>query len=81
MQRPVLFVPTLAAAFAPTLVGCVSDSLKFARKPPAPNAPTPIVESVDYAEIPGAAPTSTVSGYPPAAPTPSGPFGGFYESE
>ncbi len=79
MQRRSLFVPTLAAAFAPTLVGCVSDSLKFSRKP-APTAPTPIVDGVDYAEVSAPAASSTVSGYPPAAPTPSGPFGGFYET-
>lgn len=66
--RPVPFVPALVAAFAPTLAGCVSDSLKFARPTSAANAPTPIVESVDYSEIPAAT--------PPSSP----PLAGFYET-
>ncbi len=75
--RPVPFVPTLVAAFAPTLVGCVSDSLKFARPTSAANAPTPIVESVDYSEIPAATPASApVSATPPSSP----PLAGFYET-
>lgn len=75
--RPVPFVPALVAAFAPTLVGCVSDSLKFARPTSAANAPTPIVESVDYSEIPTATPASApASATPPSSP----PLAGFYET-
>lgn len=75
--RPVPFVPTLVAAFAPTLAGCVSDSLKFARPTSAVNAPTPIVESVDYSEIPAATPASApASATPPSSP----PLAGFYET-
>ena len=45
-----------AAALLPAFAGCVSDSLTFARKPTAPAsataAPTPIVEKIDYSELP-----------------------------
>lgn len=75
--RPVPFVPALVAVFAPTLAGCVSDSLKFARPTSAANAPTPIVESVDYSEIPAATPASAPAS---ATPTSSPPLAGFYET-
>ena len=79
MRRPSPPCASLAAALLPTFVGCVSDSLTFARKPTAPAnaAPTPIVEKVDYSELPAA--TYSAVGTP-AQPTPpdAAPLGGFY---
>lgn len=71
-RSPLLCAPPIAALL-PAFVGCVSDSLTFARKPnaSASSAPTPIVEKVEYSELPAA---ETLP-----QPTPSnGTLGGFY---
>ena len=73
MRRSPLFCAPPLAALLPAFVGCVSDSLNFARKPTASAsaAPTPIVEKVEYSELPAAEAT--------VQPTPStAPLGGFY---
>ncbi|MBR5243315.1 MAG: hypothetical protein IKW13_03700, partial [Thermoguttaceae bacterium] len=72
MRRPFPPCAPLAAALLPTFVGCVSDSLTFARKPtsPAPVAPTPLVEKIDYSALPAASPVQ-----PPPS---NAPLGGFY---
>ena len=71
------FAP-LVAALLPTLVGCASDSLTFARKPNASaNAATPpIVEKVEYSELPAA--TVAACPAPDGTPTSAAPLGGFY---
>ncbi|MBQ8286124.1 MAG: OmpA family protein [Thermoguttaceae bacterium] len=79
MRRPYPLCAPLAAFLLPAFAGCVSDSLKFARKPtsPASAAPTPIVEQVDYSERPAA--TYSVDGAPvQPSPTSAAPLGGFY---
>lgn len=78
MRRSLLLCAPSTAALLPAFVGCVSDSLTFARKPnaPASAAPTPIVEKVEYSELPAAAYPAAEA---PAQPTPSnGTLGGFY---
>lgn len=73
MRRSPLFCAPPLAALLPAFVGCVSDSLNFARKPTASAsaAPTPIVEKVEYSELPAAEAT--------VQPTPStASLGGFY---
>lgn len=74
MRRSFLLCAPSTAALLPAFVGCVSDSLTFARKPSAPPnaAPTPIVEKVEYSELPAAE--------APAQPTPTSAatLGGFY---
>ncbi|MBR4103878.1 MAG: OmpA family protein [Thermoguttaceae bacterium] len=75
MRRSLPLCAPLAAALFPAFAGCVSDSLTFARKPnaPASAAPTPLVEKIEYSELPAAE--------TPAQPTPSnGTLGGFYAS-
>ncbi len=72
MRRSLPLCAPLTAALLPAFVGCVSDSLNFARKPnsSASAAPTPIVEKVEYSELPAGTPLQ---------PTPSnGSLGGFY---
>jgi len=79
MRRPYPLCAPLAAFLLPAFAGCVSDSLKFARKPtsPASAAPTPIVEQVDYSELPAA--TYSADGTPvQPSPTSAAPLGGFY---
>ncbi len=79
MRRPYPLCAPLAAFLLPAFAGCVSDSLKFARKPtsPASAAPTPIVEQVDYSELPAA--TYSVDGAPvQPSPTSAATLGGFY---
>lgn len=79
MRRPYPLCAPLAAFLLPAFAGCVSDSLKFARKPtsPANAAPTPIVEQVDYSELPAA--TYSADGTPvQPSPTSAAPLGGFY---
>lgn len=85
MRRSFFLCAPPVAALLPAFVGCVSDSLTFARKPTAPAnaAPTPIVEQVDYSELPSG--TGSVAPYPvgspSAQPTSSvGNLGGFYAS-
>ena len=72
------FAP-LVAALLPTFAGCASDSSTFARKPNASaNAATPpIVEKVEYSELPAATYPAAET---PAQPTPTSaaPLGGFY---
>jgi len=73
MRRSFLLCAPSTAALLPAFVGCVSDSLTFARKPSAPAnaAPTPIVKKVEYSELPAAE--------TPAQPTSTGgTLGGFY---
>lgn len=75
MRRSLPRCAPLAAALLPTFAGCASDSLNFARKPTAP-ATTPIVEKVEYSELPAApcpAPAPSVQTTPPNAT-----LGGFY---
>ena len=61
----------LAAALLPAFAGCVSDLSTFARKPTAPPpASTPIVEKVEYSELPA---ETTVR-----SPSSNGSLGGFY---
>ncbi|MBP3531563.1 MAG: OmpA family protein [Thermoguttaceae bacterium] len=72
------FAP-LAAALLPTFAGCASDSLTFARKPNASaNAATPpLVEKVEYSELPAATyPAAETSAQP--TPPSAAPLGGFY---
>ncbi|MBQ7814006.1 MAG: OmpA family protein [Thermoguttaceae bacterium] len=78
MRRSLLLCAPSTAALLPAFVGCVSDSLTFARKPNASaNAATPpIVEKVEYSELPAAAYPAAET---PAQPTPTNaPLGGFY---
>ncbi|MBQ9800509.1 MAG: OmpA family protein [Thermoguttaceae bacterium] len=78
MRRSFPLRAPLAVALLPSFVGCVSDSVKFARKPAAPDAPTPLVEKVEYSELPAA--TYAADGTP-VQPSPSnGALGGFYAS-
>lgn len=74
MRRSLPLCAPLAAALLPAFVGCVSDSLTFARKPnaPATPAPTPIVEKVEYSELPAA------ETLPQPTSTSAAPLGGFY---
>ncbi len=79
MRRPYPLCAPLAAFLLPAFAGCVSDSLKFARKPtsPANAAPTPIVEQVDYSELPAATYSADVTPVQPS-PTSAATLGGFY---
>ncbi|MBP3558143.1 MAG: OmpA family protein [Thermoguttaceae bacterium] len=80
MRRSFFLCAPPIAALLPAFVGCVSDSLTFARKPTAPAnaAPTPLVEKVEYSELPAASYSAVET--PAPSPPSNAALGGFYAS-